>query len=68
MQHVILLISFFTLVLTGFALRYPSSWLADVFVNEAVRSIVHRVAGVVLIAVSLFHLWYVIEEPRRPPV
>lgn len=58
-QHMALLISFFTLVLTGFALKYPTSWLAVLFLNESVRSIVHRVAGVVLIAVSLFHLWYV---------
>jgi cytochrome b subunit of formate dehydrogenase len=62
-QHIILLSSFFILVLTGFALRYPSSWLGTLFVNEAVRSIVHRVAGVVLIAVSLFHLWYVVKNP-----
>ena len=62
-QHIILLSSFFLLVLTGFALRYPSSWLGTLFVNEAVRSIVHRVAGVVLIAVSLFHLWYVVKNP-----
>ena len=62
-QHLALLISFFTLVLTGFALRYPSSWLAVIFVNELVRSYIHRIAGVVLIAVSLFHLWYVITKP-----
>jgi cytochrome b subunit of formate dehydrogenase len=61
LQHLTLLCSFFVLVLTGFALHYPSSWLAVVFVNEAVRSRVHRVAGVVLIAVSLFHLWYVVK-------
>ena len=47
-QHLALLISFFTLVLTGFALKYPNSWLAAAFINEAVRSVVHRVAGVVL--------------------
>ena len=34
-QHLTLLISFFTLVLTGFALRYPNSWLALAFINEA---------------------------------
>ncbi len=62
-QHIVLLSSFFILVLTGFALRYPSSWLAMLFVKEAVRSIVHRIAGVVLIAISLFHLWYVIKNP-----
>lgn len=63
-QHLALLTSFFTLVLTGFALHYPSSWLAVIFVNELVRSYVHRIAGVVLIAVSLFHLWYVIKTPN----
>lgn len=62
-QHLTLLISFFTLVLTGFALKYPDSWLALAFINEAVRSIVHRTAGVVLIAVSLFHIYYVITNP-----
>ena len=62
-QHLTLLISFFTLVLTGFALKYPNSWLAFVFINESVRSIVHRVAGVVLIAVSLFHIYYVASNP-----
>ena len=62
-QHLTLLISFFTLVLTGFALRYPSSWLAVVFINEHVRSLIHRVAGVVLIAVSTFHIWYVSANP-----
>jgi len=62
-QHLTLLLSFFTLVLTGFALRYPNSWLAAAFINEAVRSVIHRVAGVILIAVSLFHVYYVIADP-----
>ncbi len=60
-QHLTLLTSFFTLVLTGFALHYPTSWLATIFVNELVRSYLHRAAGIVLIAVSLFHVWYVIK-------
>ena len=60
-QHITLLTSFFTLVFTGFALKYPSSWLAAIFINELVRSYIHRVAGVVLIAVSLFHLVYIIR-------
>jgi cytochrome b subunit of formate dehydrogenase len=62
-QHLTLLISFFTLVLTGFALRYPSSWLAMAFINEHIRSLIHRIAGVVLIAVSMFHIWYVSTNP-----
>lgn len=61
-QHFTLLTSFIVLVLTGFALKYSDSWLAAVFVNESVRSIVHRVAGVVLIAVGLYHLVYLAAE------
>jgi len=61
-QHLTLLISFFTLVLTGFALRYPSSWLAIAFINEHVRSLIHRMAGVVLIAVSVYHAWYIVTN------
>ncbi len=62
-QHLLLLSSFLILVLTGFALRYPGSWLGTIFINEAVRSVVHRVAGVVLILVGFYHLWYMITKP-----
>jgi len=62
-QHVLLLISFFTLVITGFALHYPSSWLGMLFVHETVRSVVHRIAGVVMIVVGLYHIWYIITKP-----
>ena len=66
-QHLTLLTSFIVLVFTGFALKYPDAWLAVVFINESVRSILHRIAGVVLIAVSAFHLVYIItdKEGRR---
>ena len=60
-QHLTLLISFFTLVFTGFALRYPTSWLGRAFINELVRSYIHRAAGVVLMAVSVYHVWYLIK-------
>ena len=59
-QHFSLLISFITLVLTGFALRYPSSWLADAFVNEHVRSLIHRFAAVVMIVAGLYHVRYLV--------
>jgi cytochrome b subunit of formate dehydrogenase len=62
-QHLTLLTSFITLVLTGFALRYPSSWLAMVFINEHVRSLIHRCAGVVMIAASVYHIWYLATRP-----
>ena len=59
-QHLVLFTSFFVLVLTGFALKYPDSWLALVIaMNERVRGIVHRIAGVVLIGTGLYHILYV---------
>jgi len=66
-QHFILLSSFILLALTGFALKYPDSWLALVFGPEAVRRWLHRGAGVVLLGLGLFHLLHVIftREGRR---
>lgn len=59
-QHVVLFSSFITLVLTGFALRFPESWFAHVLgMSEHVRGMVHRVAGVALIAAGIYHLFYV---------
>jgi cytochrome b subunit of formate dehydrogenase len=59
-QHVVLFTSFIVLVLTGFALKYPDSWLAALLaMSERVRGITHRVAAVVLIGVGLYHLAYV---------
>jgi len=57
-QHLTLLSSFIVLVLTGFALRYPSSWLALAFVTEHVRSLIHRIAAIVMIVAGLYHVWY----------
>jgi cytochrome b subunit of formate dehydrogenase len=59
MQHMTLFVSFFVLVATGFALKYPESWLGLLFLGETVRSVLHRSAGVVLIMVGIYHAWYV---------
>ncbi len=67
-QHLILLSSFIVLVLTGFALKFPDSWLAEVLgMGERLRSIIHRVAGVALIGGGIYHLFYlaVTREGRR---
>ena len=57
-QHVLLFTTFFTLVFTGFALKYPNSMLAMAFVNELLRSWIHRIAGVLMIITGLYHVWY----------
>lgn len=68
-QHAALAISFITLVITGFSLKFPDAWWVapirqwnvKVF---AVRGLVHRIAGVVMIGVSLYHIYYVFVLAR----
>jgi cytochrome b subunit of formate dehydrogenase/nitrate/TMAO reductase-like tetraheme cytochrome c subunit len=59
-QHLVLLTSFFVLVVTGFALKYPDSWFAVALgLGERWRGIIHRVAGVMLIGDGVYHVFYV---------
>ena len=56
-QHAALLTSFIVLVLTGFALKFPDSWFASMLsLGERMRHFLHRIAAVVLIGVSLYHI------------
>ncbi len=59
-QHWILIIAFFTLVVTGFALKFQAAFwaksLTQMGLTEPVRSIVHRVAAVLLIGLSVWHI------------
>jgi cytochrome b subunit of formate dehydrogenase len=67
-QHLILLTSFIVLVITGFALKYPESWFAHLLgMSERLRSVIHRVAGVALIAAGIYHVFYLAaaREGRR---
>ena len=57
-QHWLLLTSFIVLVLSGFALQYPDSWLAWLLGGEFLRRIVHRVAAVVMLLVGTYHVLY----------
>ncbi len=57
-QHAALLSSFLVLVLTGFALKFPDSWFASMLsLGEHKRHLIHRIAAVVLIGVSIYHLF-----------
>jgi len=63
-QHFVLLASFIILVITGFALKYPNSWFAQwLGMGERFRSVIHRVAGVVMIAAGVYHLFYIAFSP-----
>ena len=59
LQHWLLLISFIVLVLSGFALQYPDSWLAWLLGgSEPLRRVIHRVAAVVMLLVGTYHILY----------
>ena len=63
-QHVSLMVSFFTLVLTGFMLRFPEAWwvvyLRNIFPHIfEFRSYLHRIAAVVMVMAGFYHIYYV---------
>ena len=59
--HFLLIISFVTLIITGFAFRFPdawwSSWLTSTPTAFAARGVAHRVAGVLLIGLFFFSVF-----------
>jgi formate dehydrogenase gamma subunit len=58
-QHWLLLTSFIVLVLSGFALQYPDSWLAwTLGGSEYLRRIIHRIAAVVMLTAGVYHVGY----------
>lgn len=63
LQHGSLLVSFILLVITGFMLRYPDAWWVVSIRNLSdsvfdLRGLIHRIAAVVMVAASLYHMWY----------
>lgn len=69
-QHFILLTSFFGLVITGFGLSYPDAFwvkgIRAVLGDGAfeLRSLLHRIFGIIMIAISLYHTIYLFFFPR----
>ena len=67
-QHAFLMISFIVLVISGFALRYSESWFVELFWGweggfEA-RGEVHRMAAVIFMLTSVWHLIYILASAR----
>ncbi len=68
-QHAAMFSSFIVLVITGFMLKFPDAWwvIPIRHVSEGVyrvRSLTHRIAGIVMIGVSLYHAAYLIFSRR----
>jgi len=61
-QHFVLATSFIVLAVTGFALKFPDSWLAKLLgSNEPFRRWSHRGAGIVMLLVGAYHLVYLLS-------
>lgn len=67
-QHAFLTLSFITLVISGFALRFSESWVTRLFFGWeqgfALRGVVHRVAAVVFTVTVAWHLVFVVVSRR----
>lgn len=68
-QHASLMMSFILLVITGFMLRYPEAWWVESIRSLSggvfeMRSLLHRIAGVVMLVASTYHIYYVAFTAR----
>jgi len=68
-QHAILALSFITLIITGFMLKFPYVWWVKAIRNVVeqafiYRGLFHRIAAVAMILVSLYHVYYIIFTER----
>ena len=60
-QHLGLAASFILLAVTGFALKFPDSWVAKILgSNEPCRRWLHRIAGIVMLLIGAYHLVYIL--------
>jgi cytochrome b subunit of formate dehydrogenase len=68
-QHALLAVSFISLVISGFALRYDQGFMARFFFGWEggfeVRGIVHRASAVVFIATIIWHTLYLMSPRGR---
>ena len=67
-QHLNLMINFTILVITGFALKYPTAFWASP-ISEApagmtIRGFIHRLSGVAIVFLGGYHLLYLIFTGR----
>ncbi len=70
-QHLNLMINFTILVITGFALKYPTAFwvspIAEAPAGMTIRGFLHRLSGVAILFLGGYHLLYLIftERGRR---
>jgi cytochrome b subunit of formate dehydrogenase len=67
-QHLMVTASFILLVVTGFALRYPDQWWAKLLnavgIDEGPRGVIHRIAALLLVYISVHHALFLLFTRR----
>jgi len=68
-QHTFLMVTFITLVITGFSLRFSEAWWVQLLFGWEggfpVRGVVHRVAAILFIVSAFWHLSYLSTKRGR---
>jgi cytochrome b subunit of formate dehydrogenase len=68
-QHMVLFLSFTGLAVTGFALRFPTSWWAQLIGldgHELLRANLHRAFAIVMTVTSIYHgVWLLVARRGR---
>lgn len=69
LQHLMMMVSFIILAITGFMLAYPDAWWVVIIRNLSsyafvLRGILHRIAAVVMVTACVIHLIYVLFTAR----
>ena len=63
-QHILFMLSFIVLVITGFMLQFPNAWWVS-HIRDAVenafeyRGLLHRIAAVIMVGTALYHIYYI---------
>jgi len=67
-QHLNLFINFTILVITGFALKYPDAFwvspITDVPLGMTLRGFLHRLSGVAILTLGMYHILYLMFSER----
>jgi formate dehydrogenase gamma subunit len=67
-QHVVLVLTFIVLAFTGFALKYPDAFWVKPLIHSGfgflVRGYAHRVAAIIFIVASMYHVYYLAFTSR----
>lgn len=67
-NHMLLILAFTILVITGFMLKFPNAWWVEILsmlgISEFLRGTIHRTAGVILILQGIAHFFWSIGTVR----